>query len=163
MNSKALGDPLAFMSFPERRRWRQVERRAVREHSAQQLTTLRILAATGGALTSLIYPDSGGYATSAEFMIAGTRIRAGRVHRPTLSALTQALGCMPMVALLTASRYGPYWVLTFELATAPLVVLVDELSILPDRHGGSAPLAAPTAPVDGRHRSTRFRPYLNPG
>ncbi len=150
MNSKALGEPLAFMSFSERRRWRQVERRAVREHNAQQLTTLRILAATGGALTSLIYPDSGGYATSAEFMIAGTRIRAGRVHRPTLSALTQALGCMPTVALLTASRYGPYWVLTFELATAPLVVLVDKLSILPDRHGGSTPLAAPTAPVDGR-------------
>jgi hypothetical protein len=146
MNSKALGEPLAFMSFPERRRWRQVERRAVREHNAKQLTTLRILAATGGALTSLIYPDSGRYATSVEFMIAGTRIRAGRVHRPTLSALTQALGCMPTVALLTASRYGPYWVLTFELATAPLVVLVDKLSILPDRHGGSTPLAAPTAP-----------------
>ena len=163
MNSQALGDPLAFMSFPERRRWRHVERRAVRERNAQQLTTLRILAATRGALTSLIYPDSGGYATSAEFIIAGTRIRAGCVHRPTLSALTQALGCMPTVALLTASRYGPYWVLTFELATAPLVVLVDKLSILPDRHGGSAPLAAPAAPVDGRHRSTRFRRYLNPG
>ena len=56
---------------------------------------------------------------------------------------------MPTVALLTASRYGPYWVLTFELATAPLVVLVDKLSILPDRHGDSTPLAAPTAPVDG--------------
>jgi hypothetical protein len=150
MNSQALGDPLAFMSFPERRRWRQVGRRAVREHNAQQLTTLRILAATGGALTSLIYPDSGGYATPAEFTIAGTRIRAGRVHRPTLSALTQAFGCMPAVALLTAGRYGPYWVLTFELATAPLVVLVDQLSILPDRHGGSTLLAAPTAPVDGR-------------
>ena len=131
MNSKARGEPFAFMSFPERHRWRQVERRTVREHNAQQLTTLRILAATGGALTSLIYPDSGGYATSAEFMIAGTRIRTERVHRPTLSALTQALGCMPTVALLTASRYGPYWVLTFELATAPLVVLVDKLSILP--------------------------------
>lgn len=150
MNSQALGDPLAFMSFPERRRWRQVERRAVREHNAQQSTTLRILAATGGALTSLIYPDSGGYATSAEFIIAGTRIRAGCVHRPTLSALTQALGCMPTVALLTASRCGPYWVLTFELATAPLVVLVDKLSILPDRHDGSTLLAAPAAPVDGR-------------
>ena len=96
------------------------------------MTTLRILAATGGPLTSLIYPDSGGYATSAEFMIAGTRIRAGRVHRPTLSALTQALGSVPAVGLLTAGRYGPYWVLTFELATAPLVVLVDKLSILPD-------------------------------
>src|SRR5260370_15354505 len=117
MNSKALGEPLAFMSFPERRRWRQVERRTVREHNAQQLTTLQILAATGGALTSLIYPDSGGYATSAEFMIAGTRIRAGRVHRPTLIALTQPLGCLPTVTLLTARRYGPYCGLTFGLAT----------------------------------------------
>src|SRR5260370_34411847 len=112
MNSKAPGEPLAFMSFPERRRWRHVERRAVREHNARQLTTLRILAATGGALTSLIYPDPGGHATSAEFMIAGTRIRAGRVHRPTLSALAQAPGCTPTAALLTASRYGPALVLT---------------------------------------------------
>jgi hypothetical protein len=154
MNSKALGDSLAFMSRPERRKWRQAERRIVREHNAQQLITLRSLAATGGGLTSLIYPDSGGYATSAEFMIAGKRIRAGLTHRPTLGALTQALGSMPAVGLLTAGRYGPYWVLTFELATAPLAVLVDKLTILPDRHGGSASLAAPTAPVDSRHRST---------
>jgi hypothetical protein len=96
MNSQALGDPLAFMSLRERRRWRQVARRVVREHNAQQLTTLRILAATGGALTSLIYADSGGYATSAEFMIAGARIRAGRVHRPALSALTRpSAACQP--------------------------------------------------------------------
>lgn len=157
MNSKAFGEPLAFMSFSERRRWRRVERRAVREHDAQQLTTLRTLAATGGALTGLTYPDSGGYATSAEFMIAGTRIRAGRVHRPTLSALTRALGCTPTVALLAASRYGPYWALTFESATAPLVVLVDKLSILPGRHGGSTPLAVPTAPADGRSLSMAMR------
>lgn len=163
MNSKALGDPRAYLSRPERRTWRQAERRAVREHNAQQLTTLRSLAASGGGLTSLIYPASGGYATSAEFMIAGKRIRAGRAHRPTLRALTQALGSMPTVALRTASRYGPHWVLTFELAAAPLAVLVDKLSILPDRHGGSASLAAPTAPVAGRHRSIRFRPDLNQG
>jgi hypothetical protein len=156
-HSAALGDPLAFMSRPERRQWRQAEHLIVREHNAQQLTTLRSLAATGGGLTSLVYPDSGGYATSAEFIIASKRIRAGRAHRPTLSALTEALGSMPAVALLTASRYGPCWVLTFEVATAPLAVLVDRLSILPDRHGGSAPLAAPTAPADGRHRSIRGR------
>ena len=92
MNSKALGDPLASLSRPERRKWRQAERRALRDHDAQQLTTLRSLAATGGGLTSLICQDSAGYATSAELVIAGKRIRAGRVHRPTLSALTQALG-----------------------------------------------------------------------
>jgi hypothetical protein len=152
MNSKALGDPLAVMSRPEHRKWRQAERRIVREHNARQLITLRCLAATGGALTSLTYPDSGGYATSAEFMIAGKRIRAGRAHHPTLSALTQALGSRPAVALLAAGRYGPYWVLTFGLPAAPLVVLADKLSILPDRNGGYAPPAAPTAPVEGRHR-----------
>jgi hypothetical protein len=149
MNSKALGDPLAVMSRSERGKWRQAERRIVREHNARQLTTLRSLAATGGGLTSLICPDSGGYATSAEFMIAGQRIRAGRVHRAALSALTQALGSTPAVALLAAGRYGPCWVLTFDLATAPLVVLADKLSILPDRPGGSAPLAVPTAPAGG--------------
>lgn len=89
-------------------------------------------------------------------MIAGKRIRAGRVHRPTLIALTQALGRMPAVPLLTAGRYGPFWVLTFDLATAPLAVLADQLSILPDRHGGSAPPAAPTTPVGAGHRSSPF-------
>jgi hypothetical protein len=150
MNSKAFDGPLAVMSRSERRKWRQAERRVVREHNALQLATLRSLAATAGGLTSLIYPDSGGYATSAEFMIAGKRIQAGRVHRGTLSTLTRALASKPTVALLTASRYGPQWVLTFELATVPLVVLIDRLRILPDRHGNSAPLPAPTAPVDRR-------------
>jgi len=156
INSKALGDSLASLSRSERRKWRQAGRSALRDHDTQQLTTLRSLAATGGMLTSLIWRDSAGYATSAELVIAGKRIRVGRVHRPTLSALNQALGCMSTVPLLGASRYGPYWVLTFELATAPLAILADKLSILPDRHYGSALLAPATAPVDGRHRSIRF-------
>lgn len=140
------------LSRPERREWRQAERRALRDHDAQQLTTLRSLAATGGGLTSLIYPDCVWCVTSAEFMIAGKRIRAGRVYRPTLIALTRALGRMPAVPLLTAGRYGPFWVLTFDLPAAPLAVLADKLFILPDRHGGSASPAAPTTPVDaGRH------------
>jgi hypothetical protein len=153
MNSNALADPLARMSCLERRKWRQAERRVMREHDARQMTTLRSLAATGARLNSLIYPDSGGYATSAEFVIAGKRIRAGRVRRLTLSALAQALASMPAVALQTASRYGPYWVLTFESATAPLVVLVDKLAILPDRHGGPGRLPAPVpAPASSRNR-----------
>jgi hypothetical protein len=150
MNSKALGDPLTFMSRPERRQWRRAERRIVRDHDARQLTTLLSLAATGGGLTSLSYPDSGGYATSAEFIIAGQRVRAGRVCHSALGALTRALHSMPAVALLTAGRYGPCWVLTFELATGPLVVLADRLAILPGRNGGSAPLTRPTAPAGGR-------------
>jgi hypothetical protein len=154
MKSNDLGDPLAFMSRSERRKWRQAERRIVRDHNARQLTTLLGLAATGGGLTSLAYPDSGGYATSAEFIIAGQRIRAGRAHQATLGVLAQALGSSPAVGLLTAGRYGPYWVLTFELPAAPLVVLVDKLAILPGRRGGPAALTAPLAPAGGRrHRS----------
>jgi hypothetical protein len=65
---------------------------------------------------------------------------------------------MPTVPLLAAGRYGPLWVLTFDLATAPLAVLADKLFILPDRHGGSASPAAPTTPVDaGRHGYSRRR------
>jgi hypothetical protein len=146
------------LSRPERREWRQAERRALRDHDSQQLTTLRSLAATGGTLTSLIYPDCVWCVTSAEFMIAGKRIRAGRVYRPTLIALTRAFGRMPAVPLLTAGRYGPFWVLTFDLPAAPLAVLADKLFILPDRHGSSASPAAPTTPVDvGRRGYTRRR------
>jgi hypothetical protein len=156
MNSNAPADPLAFLSGRERRTWRRAERRAMRDHDAQQLTTLRTLAATGGALNGLLYLDSGRHTAPAEFIIAGKRIRAGGVHRPVLRTLTQAISAMPAVALLGASRYGPYWVLTFELPAASLAVLVDMLAILPDRHDGSARPAAPTPPAGGRPRSERL-------
>jgi hypothetical protein len=162
MNKKAPGDPLAVLPRPERRKWRQAERRAVREHNTRQLATLRNLAAAASELTSVTYPHSAECAIPAEFMIAGKRIRAGRVHQPTLSALTRALGASPTVALLKAGRYGPYWVLTFDLPTAQLVVLVDKLFIHPDWHGESAPLAVPAAPADGRHRPTGPATYLSP-
>lgn len=152
MNGNLLDDRLDFLTRAERRRWRRAERRALRDHDAQQLTTLQSLAATGGGLTGLLYQDCGGHTASAEFMIAGKRIRAGRVHRPTLRSLTQAVGSMPAVPLLAASRYRPYWVLTFELPAAPLAVLADRLTILPDRHVGPAWLAALTPPAGGRLR-----------
>jgi hypothetical protein len=160
MNSNAPADPAVFLSGRERRAWRRAERRALRDHDAQQLTTLRTLAATGGALTGLLYRDSGGHAAPAEFIIAGKRIRAGGVHRPVLRALTQAIAASPAVPLLGASRYRPYWVLTFELPAAPLAVLVDVLTILPDRHNGSPWPAAPTPPTGGRRRPA---PSPSPG
>lgn len=150
MNSNAPADPLAFLSGRERRRWRQAERRATRDHDAQQLTTLRSLAATGGTLTDLLYRDCGGHAAPAELIIAAKRIRVGRVHRPALRALTQAITAMPAVRLLAASRYGPYWVLTFQLPTAPLAVLADKLAILPDQHDSSTSPALPTPPASAR-------------
>lgn len=152
MNSNAPADPAAFLSGRERRASRRAERRAMRDHDAQQLTTLRTLAATGGALSGLLYRDLGGHAATAEFIIAGKRIRAGRVHRPELRALTQAIAAIPAIPLLAASRYGPYWVLTFELPAAPLPVLADNLTILPGRHDGSAWPAAPMPPADERRR-----------
>jgi hypothetical protein len=51
MNRQAPGDPIAVMPRPERRKWRQAERRAVREHNTRQLATLRNLAAAAGELT----------------------------------------------------------------------------------------------------------------
>jgi hypothetical protein len=143
--------PLEFLSGRERRKWRLAERRALRDHDAQQLTTLRSLAATGGGLTGLLYQDSRGPTAAAEFIIAGQRIRAGRVHQPALRALTQAIAGMSAVRLLAASRYGPYWVLTFELPTVPLAVLADKLIILSARDDGSTWPVTLTPPA-GRRR-----------
>jgi hypothetical protein len=140
------GDPLPCLSRRERRRWRQAERRVLREREAWQLATLRNLAAVGGRLTTLAYEHSGRYAAAAEFFIDGRRIRAAPVHRPTLSALTQALAGTPAIPLLAAGRYGPYWVLTFDLTAAPLVVLAGRLSILP-----ASPPAQPRPPHLPRH------------
>lgn len=150
--------PLDFLTGRERREWRQVELRALRDHDAQQLTTLRSLAAAGGGLTSLLHRDCAGHTASAEFIIAGKRIQAGRVHRPALRALTQAIAAMPAVPLLAASRYRPYWVLTFQLPAAPLAVLADKLTILPDRHHGSAWPAALTPPAGVRRRPAPAHP-----
>lgn len=138
MNSNASDDPLASLSRRARRGWRQAERRGVRAHQAQQLATLRNMAAARARLTGLLYRNAGGHAIAAEFLIADKRIRVGQAHRPTLGALAEALGSVATVPLLAAGRYGPYWVLTFELPAAPLPVLADQLSILPERHGGLA-------------------------
>jgi hypothetical protein len=153
MNSNASADPAVCLSGRERRAWRWAERRALRDHDAQQLTTLRTLAATDGALTRLLYRDCGGHTAPAEFTIAGRRIRAGGVHRPVLRALTQAIAAVPAVPLLEASRYRPYWVLTFGLPAAPLAVLVDRLAILPDL-GDGPPWPATPVPPTGGHRMT---------
>ena len=159
MNSDAPTDPAVILSGRERRAWRRAGRRAIRDHDAQQLTTLRTLAAARGGLTGLLCRDSGGHTAPAEFIIAGKRIRAGGVHRPVLRALAQAIAARPAVPLTGASRYRPYWVLTFELpAAAPLAVLVDTLTILPERHDGPAWPAAPAPPTEGRRRPAPIPP-----
>jgi hypothetical protein len=152
MSSNTPTDPAVFLTGRERRAWRRAERRARRDHDAQQLTTLQTLAAAGGALTSVLYRDVGGHTAPAEFIVADKRIRAGGVHRPVLRALAQAVAAVPAVRLLGADRYGPYWVLTFQLPAAPFAVLVDKLTILPDRHDGPDWPGAPTPSAGGRRR-----------
>jgi hypothetical protein len=124
--------PLERLSRSERRRWRTFVRLALKEHEADQLATLREFAAAGSGVTIMSTRQGVGLTDSVEMIIDGWRLRAARVHRPTAAALREALASIASVPLAAASRYGPYWVLTFRTATEPLVVLMDRLTILPD-------------------------------
>lgn len=146
MNSNPTEDPLGRMSRSERRGWRQADRRAVREHEDSQLAALRGMAQSGGAVTGMLAGGDSDFMGSVEMIIEGHRLRGARVYRPTLAKLKEALGSIASVPLLAVSRYGPYWVLTFKLATEPLVVLVDRLTLLPE-WGGTNWLGAPIRPA----------------
>jgi hypothetical protein len=149
--AQVIEDPLQRLSRTERRNWRSAERRARRDHDAEQLATLRSFAATGSGVTGMRAGDSGdsgGVLTdSVEMIIDGRRLRAARVYRPAVGALKEALGSIASVPLTAVGRYGPYWVLTFKLATEPLVLLVERLTILPDWGGTSMRLGVPTGPI----------------
>lgn len=144
------GDPFDRIRFRERLSWRATERRVRREHEAEQLQTLVGLAATGVQVTGLSGPvelPSGGLqAAPVEMILSGRRLRAGRVHSRTISRLRDALSGLASVPLTAASRYGPYWVLTFKLATGQLVVLAENLTLLPDWGGPGGRHVGPTGP-----------------
>lgn len=151
-------DPIDRLSRNERRSWRAIERRARREHEAEQMAVLRSLAATGVGVTGLRTPELDDAApnrkstesgTPVEMIINGRRLRAGRVQRRTLSSLREALSGIATVPLTAVGRYGPYWVLTFKVATEYLVVLADQLTLLPDWGGPGGRSNAPTAPLAG--------------
>jgi hypothetical protein len=124
----------------EKRAWRSAERQARTDHDTEQLAVLLGLAAAGGGVTGLMTPpemDSGIHlSTPVEMIIQGRRLRAGRVHRRSLSKLREAVSSIAAVPLTTVGRYGPYWVLTFRLATEQLVLLVEQLTLLPEWGGG---------------------------
>jgi hypothetical protein len=121
-----------FVSRRERRRFCCIERSVVRDHEAAQLAILRGLAARRGGLTSVLSQNQGCQAVSAELVIGGRRVQIGCMHRGTAGALARAVAGTAPVLLLAAGRYGPYWVLTFGLAAAPLPVLANRLVVLPD-------------------------------
>lgn len=133
-------NPLPRLSRAEKRAWRQAERRARTDHDTEQLTALLGLAAAGGGVTGVMTPTESAsgieLSTSAEMIIDGRRLRAGRVHRRTLSKLRDSLTSIATVPLTAVGRYGPYWVLTFRTATEQLVILVEHLTLMPE-WGGS--------------------------
>lgn len=119
----------------ERRSWRRAERRVRRSHEREQLEALLVLAAAGPGMTGIrtTGPDHPQQQCSpAELIIAGRRVRAGRIHGGTLTKLREGLSALAAVPLTAVGRYGPYWVLTFKLATGPLVVLAEYLTLLPE-------------------------------
>ncbi|HET9077552.1 MAG TPA: hypothetical protein VFN68_11525 [Acidimicrobiales bacterium] len=146
------GDPFSSLRWSERRAWRSAERRVRHDHEAQQLAVLRDLAATASGVTGLSVPPDRrpgrqpDGATPVEMIIDGRRLRAARMPRRSLATLRDALAGLAAVPLTAVGRYGPYWVLTFKLATEPLVVLADHLTLLPDWGGGGG-RRVPTGPL----------------
>lgn len=145
-------DPFSSLPWSERRAWRSAERQVTKDHEAQQLAALRTLAQTGTGVTGVTTPADpppDGFrsgVTPVEMIIDGRRVRAARMPRRSLAALRDALSSLASVPLTAVGRYGPYWVLTFRLATEPLVVLADHLTLLPD-WGGPGGRRAPTGPL----------------
>jgi hypothetical protein len=144
-------DQYFFSSLSERRAWQQAERRVRREHELEQLAALSGLAASGGEVTGMTSESRSGsvglMAEPVEFIIEGRRLRLGRTHRPTLSKLRDGLARAARLPLTRVQRYGPYWVLTFKVATEQLVLLVEQLTLLPDFGGGGAGEGAPRGPL----------------
>lgn len=140
-------DPLDRLTRSDKRAWRAAERRVNREHDTEQLAALLGLAAAGGGVTGLTTPSddlpAGGLSTPVEMIIEGRRLRAARVHRRSLSKLRDAVSSIAAVPLTTVGRYGPYWVLTFRLATEQLVLLAEQLTLLPDWGGSGGREVAP--------------------
>ena len=141
----AANDPFRRLGRHERYSWRRAERQVRRAHERDQIEALRDLAAAGPGMTSLhvarpAHPLQ--KCSPAELIIAGRRVRAGRIHRGTLAKLKEGLSGIAAMPLTAVERYGPYWVLTFRLATEQLVVLAEHLTLLPewaDGWGGATP------------------------
>jgi hypothetical protein len=140
MTMHPLPDPLEQLSRADRRRWRQESRRVQQAYEASQLQALRGLAASGagvGCLSTIeraeptylqagpTYPQAG----PVELLVDGRRL-VGRASVAALATLEAAIARGP-VQIGGAGRYGPFWTLTFEGPDRPLVVLADQVALLP--------------------------------
>lgn len=144
-------DPLDALTRRDKRSWRAAERRAHRDHETDQLATLLGLAAAGVGVTSVTAADEDGDtlrpATPVEMILDGRRLRAGRVPRRSLAKLREAMATIAAVPLTTVGRYGPYWVLTFRLASEQLVILAEHLTLMPEWGGPGGREMASAGPL----------------
>lgn len=151
MSRSSSADPFRSLSRSERRAWRGAERRARHDHDIDQMAALLGLAAAGRGVTGVRTPPDDDLtprpATPVEMIIDGRRLRAARVPRRSLSKLREALSNIASVPLTAVGRYGPYWVLTFRLASEQLVVLADHLTLLPDWGGSGGRDFSPSGPL----------------
>jgi hypothetical protein len=80
-------------------------------------------------------PDGRGWRSSrpravpVELLVGGRRL-VGRASEAALAGLGAAIARGP-VRIGGAGRYGPFWTLTFEGHGRPLVVLADQVALLP--------------------------------
>lgn len=151
MTRAGISDPIDRLSRRERREWRAAAKRVQRVHEIDQMATLNGLAAAGSGVTGVSgdpEATAAGLATApVELIIEGRRLRVGRIHRPTLAKLRDAMSRAAALPLTRVGRYGPYWVLTFRLATEQLVLLADHLTLLPDLGGPGGRELAPAGPL----------------
>lgn len=147
-------DPIDNLARLERRAWRTAEKRVRKQHEFEQMATLNSYAAAGVGVTGMSgEPDAAepaslaGVAAPVEFIIDGHRVRVGHTHRATLTTLREALTRAAALPLTRVARYGPYWVLTFRVATDQLVLLAEHLTLMPDSGGPGGRELAPTGPL----------------
>lgn len=144
-------DPIESLTRQEKRAWRMAEKRARREHDTEQMAALLGLAAAGGGVTGMCTGCEAEQLASlvgpAEFIIEGRRVRAARIPRQSLARLRDAMSRVVTVPLTRVGRYGPYWVLTFKVATEQLVVLAEHLTLLPDWGGNGGRDLVPNGPL----------------
>jgi hypothetical protein len=145
-------DPFSRLGRPERRAWRAAEKRVRQAHEHEQLSTLVGLAAAGVLVTGLTTAGGDGQAgqtlgSPVEMIVSGRRLRAARVPRRAVARLRDALSGIAAVPLTAVGRYGPYWVLTFKLAGESLVVLAEQLTLLPEWGGPGGSDLVPSGPL----------------
>src|ERR1700722_13306553 len=133
MTMHPLPDPLEHLSRADRRRWRQEGRRVQQAYEASQLRVLRSLAATQSEVCCISTIERSEpthlRAAAVELLVGGRRL-VGRASAVAVASLEAAIARGP-VRIGGAGRYGPFWTLTFEGPGRPLVVLADQVALLP--------------------------------